>query len=93
MPAWAVQPMTDTGRHSNGHAALDSSEQRLEAELLLVEAGTLVALDQDGNALRMWAPGTWTGARQVSGVEAHPAGTGLDAEVVELPRQRNEAEA
>ncbi|MGY1636229.1 hypothetical protein ACI78V_06195 [Geodermatophilus sp. SYSU D00742] len=61
MPIWTVQI---TG----------GEDERIEAGLLATESGALVALSEEGLMTRAWAPGQWRTARQVTGVDAHPAG-------------------
>jgi hypothetical protein len=73
MPVWTVQTVGD--------------DERVEAGLLAPEGGALVALSEEGLLVRAWAAGQWRTARQLTGVEAHPAGKadGPDAVLVGLP--------
>ena len=54
----------------------DGTEERIEAGMLTIEGGALVALSLEGVLTRAWAPGGWQMVRLLSGVEAHPAGKG-----------------
>lgn len=54
----------------------DGTEERIEAGMLTIEGGALVALSPEGVLTRAWAPGGWRTVRLLSGMEAHPAGKG-----------------
>jgi hypothetical protein len=61
MPLWTVQ--TENGE-----------EHRAEADMLVTEAGALIALSEEGLLTRAWAAGQWRSAQLLTGVQAHPAG-------------------
>ena len=46
----------------------DGAEERIEAGMLAIEGGALVALSLEGVLTRAWAPGGWQTARLLSGV-------------------------
>jgi len=46
----------------------DGTEERIEAGMLAIEGGALVALSLDGVLTRAWAPGGWQTVRLLSGV-------------------------
>jgi len=60
----------------------DGTEARIEAGMLAIEGGALVALSLEGVLTRAWAPGGWQTVRLLSGVEAHPAGKGYQSDDV-----------
>lgn len=75
MPIWTVQ-------------VTDGEDETIEAELLAVQGGALVALSEDGLLMRAWAPGQWRTVRQVTGVDAHPASQSMQDQVlIGLPRR------
>jgi hypothetical protein len=69
MPTWGVQ---------NGN----NNDERVEAGMLATESGTLVAFSEEGLMVQAWAPGQWWTVRQLSGLEAHPAGKGYEIDGV-----------
>jgi hypothetical protein len=73
MPVWTVQIAGD-------------EDQLVEAGMLVIESGALIALSQDALVMRAWAPGQWLTARHVDGMDAHPAGKGSEAILIGLPR-------
>ena len=62
--------------------AADGTEERIEAGMLAIEGGALVALSLEGVLTQAWAPGAWQTIRLLSGVEAHPAGKGDQSDPV-----------
>ena len=52
----------------------DGVDEQIEADLLAIESGALVALSEDGLLLRAWALGQWRTVEHVTGAAAHPAG-------------------
>ena len=80
MPQWTVQ-------------ITDGDDERVEAGMLAMEGGALVALSDEGLVVGAWAPFQWRRVRLVAGAEAHPAGRDAvedmqleDNVVVGLPR-------
>ncbi len=68
MPAWTVQ-------------VAGNGVERVEAGMLATEAGSLIALSEEGLVLRAWAPGQWQTVRHLEEVESlrsGGAGTGSD---------------
>jgi hypothetical protein len=61
MPMWTVR-------------MADGEDEKVEAELLSTDGGTLVALSEEGLLLRAWAAGQWRTVRLVTGPDAHPSG-------------------
>ena len=54
----------------------DGMEERIEAGMLTIEGGALVALSLEGVLTRAWARGVWQLVRLLCGVVALPAGKG-----------------
>lgn len=75
MPVWTV-------RMPGGE------DERIEAEMLLLESGALMALSEESLVVRAWAPGVWQTVRQITGAEANQAGerSGKANALVGLPR-------
>ena len=76
MPIWTVQ-ITDGG------------DEEIEAGLLATESGALVALTEDGQLTRAWAPGQWRTVRQATGGGPHRARRSDESDdlLVGLPRR------
>jgi hypothetical protein len=68
MPQWTVQ-------------ITDGEDERVEAGMLAMEGGALVALSDDGLVIGAWAPDQWRRVRLLAGLEAHPAGRDVATDV------------
>jgi hypothetical protein len=71
----------------------DGEDERVEAGMLAMEGGALVALSDEGLVIGAWAPDQWRRVRLVTCAEDRPAGrvTAADVQlednvVVGLPR-------
>jgi hypothetical protein len=73
MPMWNVQS-------GNGN------DETVEAGLLATEAGTLVALSEEGLLLRAWAPGQWRTVRHLAGGLPLDLTESEDAILIGLPQ-------
>jgi hypothetical protein len=78
MPQWTVQ-------------MAGGDDERVDAGMLAMEGGALVALSEEGLVVGAWAPDQWRRVRLVAGAQAHPAGRDADVQlednvVVGLPR-------
>jgi hypothetical protein len=75
MPVWTVQLAA-------------GEDERVEAAVLGLDGGALVAVSEEGRLLRAWAPGQWQNVRDITSREAHPAGkaNGTGNVLVGLPR-------
>lgn len=58
MPLWAVQ-------------LSDGRDERVEADMLAIESGALVALFDEGHFVRAWASGQWRTVHLLAGGDAH----------------------
>ena len=73
MPVWTV-------RMPGGE------DERIAADLLLVESGALMALSEESLLVRAWAPGEWRTVLQIDGAEPGQAAEGQAHALVGLPR-------
>ena len=76
MPVWVVQ-------------IADGGDERVEAGMLLVDSGALVALAEECVLVRAWAPGQWRTVRHINGADDHPEGDAANRKsnvLVGLPR-------
>lgn len=69
MPQWTVQ-------------VAGGEDERVDAGMLAMEGGALVALSEEGLVIGAWAPEQWRRVRLVAGVEAHPAGRDARTDVL-----------
>ena len=63
MPVWTVQ-------------IAGGQDQRVEAGMLVLESGALIALAEECLILRAWAPGQWRTGQHINGADAYPEGEG-----------------
>lgn len=68
MPLWTVQ-------------WADGDDDQVDAEMLAMEGGVLVALSDDGLLVQAWAVDQWRTVRLVAAVEADPLALGAEATV------------
>ncbi len=75
MPVWTVQV-------EGGH------DEQVEAEILLVDSGTLIAFSGESLIVRAWAPGQWRTVQHITGGHEPPDSSGDEQAnfVVELAR-------
>jgi hypothetical protein len=59
----------------------DGEDERVEAGMLAMEGGALVALSDEGLVIGAWAPDQWRRVRLVTRAEDHPAGRDTAADV------------
>ncbi len=48
-------------------------DERIEAAIILLESGALMALSEESLIVRAWAPGEWRTVRHIDGADVQPA--------------------
>jgi hypothetical protein len=61
MPVWTVE-------------IAGGENERVEAEMLVLESGGLIALSGECLIVRAWAPGQWRTVQHITGAEQHREG-------------------